>query len=188
MLHFNGDHNVTLKIPSYEDYEAIYADRFSEDTAYWADDGPQNVCKEDYCTGRLVAQNCGELLERIIVLDGKPIGTVSGRDFVDRTCQCTLGIVIANPSNWGHGYGFEAARLFLKILAAEGIGLVVLETYANNKRAQHCFHKLGFERQRVFFSAGAGRYVVQMVRRLPPLRPIGERITRDDPRWKPPRR
>lgn len=188
MLHFNGEHQISLKIPCYEDYVAIYADRFSSDTAYWADDEPQNVTEEDYACGRIIAQNCGELLERIIMLDGKPIGTVSGRDFVDRTCQCTLGVVIANPTNWGHGYGFEAVRLFLKILAAEGIGLVVLETFENNKRAQHCFTKLGFERRRVFFAPMAGRYVVQMFRRLPPLRPIGEIIPRGDPRWRPPRR
>ena len=188
MLHFNGEHNIELKIPSYADYVEIYEDRFQPDTVYWADDEPQNLTMDDYASGRLMAQSMGEIVERIILLDGIPIGTVTGRDFVDRTCQCTLGVVIANPRNWGHGYGFEAIRLFLKVLAAEGIGLVILETYANNKRAQHCFFKLGFEKKRAYYAPCSGRYVVQMYRRLPPLHPIGEVVSRNDPRWKSPRR
>ena len=188
MIRFDNTHKISLKIPSYADYVEIYEERFKPEVVYWADDEPQNLTMDDYANGRMIAQTNGEIVERIILLDGIPIGTVTGRDFVDRTCQCTLGVVIVDRRNWGHGYGFEAIRLFLKVLAAEGIGLVILETYANNKRAQHCFFKLGFQKRRAYFAPCSGRFVVQMFRRLPPLRVIGETISRDDPRWKPPRK
>lgn len=181
-------HKITLKIPDFEDYEHFYQMRFTPEVVYWADDKPQYISLEEYALERIAAQESNEIIERIIVLDGEPIGTITARDYVARTCQCTLGIVIANPACWGHGYGYEALRQFFYILSAEGIGRLFLETYANNKRAQKCFHKLGFRKKRVFFSPGSGRFIVQMIKDLPPMTPIGEVITRDDPRWRPPRR
>lgn len=162
--------------------------RFQPEVVYWADDAPHNLSLDEYAYNRLVAQSDGEIIERIITLDGEPIGTITAREFVPEISQCTLGIVIANPKYWGHGYGFEAIKLFKIILAGEGISIVVLETYANNKRAQHCFYKIGFQKRRVFFAPSTGRFIVQMYMNLAPLKAIGERITRDDPRWKPPRR
>ncbi len=162
--------------------------RFQPEVVYWADDAQHNISLEEYALGRLTAQSDGDILERIITLDGEPIGTITAREYVPRVCQCTLGIVIANPACWGHGYGFEALKQFNTILAGKGIGRVILETYANNKRAQKCFYKIGFQKKRVFFAPSTGRFIVQMVMDIPPLKVIGERITKDDPRWKPPKK
>lgn len=179
---------ITLKTPEFDDYAHFYAQRFEPGVVYWADDAPHTIPLEEYAGGRLLAQGMGEIIERIIVLDGEPIGTITARDFVKKTCQCTLGIVIASPQHWSHGYGSEALRLFLDFLAREGFALIVLETYANNTRAQRCFTKLGFRKYRVFYAAGSGRFVVQMIRKLPPPPPIGTLISPNDPHWKPPKR
>lgn len=180
--------SIRLKVPEYGDYLYIYEQRFDPHVVYWADDAPQNLTSEEYASARLTAQFTGAIIERIITLDGEPIGTVTARDFSDRTCQCTLGVVIAMPQYWGHGYGYLAIRQFLALLGAEGIGLVVLETYANNKRAQRCFQKLGFQKHRVFFAPHTGRFVVQMIRRMPPVKAIGEVIRPGDSRWKTPQK
>ena len=181
-------YRVTLKNPSYEDYAHFYDLRFKPNVVYWADDYPRQMTLDEYAMERLMAQQNGQIIERIIVVDDEPVGTITARDFIAQTCQCTLGIVIANEHYWGHGVGSQALKLFLRILSIEGIGLVVLETYANNKRAQHCFTKLGFQKRRVFFAPQAGRFVVQMLRRLSPNEAIGEKITYTDPRWKAPKR
>ena len=180
-------HKISLKVPDYSDYEHFYQNRFTPEVVYWADDGPHDISLDEYALNRLYAQSSGEILERIILLNGEPIGTVTARDFVKRVCQCTLGIVIADPACWGHGYGYAALRLFTVMLAQNGIGRVILETYANNKRAQRCFNKIGFQKKRVFFAPSAGRFVVEMYMDLHRRPAIGERISRDDPRWKPPR-
>ena len=182
----NTRHRVSLKIPSYEDYIRIYEFRFTPEVTYWADDVDPKLSMEDYAMGRLMSQNTGEVLERIIVVDGVPVGTVSARDFEAKYNRCTLGIVIANPAYWGHGYGYAALRMFNCVMADEGIGHVILETYANNKRALRCFTKLGFQKRRVFFSPSSGRFVVQMTMSLTARRPIGEVIRPGDPRWRRP--
>lgn len=178
---------VSLKIPTFEDYAHFYEKRFLDEVVYWADDEHHELSLNDYAYGRLCAQTEGEILERIIVVNGEPVGTITARDYVRRTCQCTLGIVIADPQYWGHGYGYEAIKQFTFILATKGIGRVLLETYANNKRAQGCFHKIGFRKRRVFFAPNTGRFIVQMTLDLKPPRPIGEVIRPNDPRWKKPK-
>ena len=181
-------HRVMLKIPEYGDYAQFYENRFKPNVVYWADDYPREMSLDEYALDRMMAQQNGEILERIIVVDGTCVGTITARDFIERTCQCTLGIVIADEHYWGHGYGQQALKIFLRLLATEGFGLVVLETYANNKRAQRCFIKMGFQKRRVFFAPQSGRFVVQMIRRLPPPKPIGETIAYGDPRWRAPKR
>ncbi|MBR4985222.1 MAG: GNAT family N-acetyltransferase [Proteobacteria bacterium] len=178
---------VSLKIPTFEDYAHFYEKRFLDEVVYWADDSHYEISLNDYAYGRMLAQNEGEILERIIVVNGESVGTITARDYVERTCQCTLGIVIADPACWGHGYGYEAIKQFTTILATQGIGRVILETYANNKRALNCFHKIGFQKKRVFFAPNTGRFIVQMFLNLRPPKPIGEVIRPGDPRWKAPK-
>ena len=154
-------------MPELPDYDTIYQTRFLPEVVFWADDMPRDIQIDDYGPSRMFAQQQGLMVERIIMLDDLPIGTITARDYIERTHQCTLGVVIADPKYWGHGYGTIAVRLFLKILYATGVKLVVLETYANNKRAQKCFLSLGFVKRRVYFAAGSGRFVVEMINLLP---------------------
>jgi len=157
---------IRLKLPELEDYNTLYPTRFKSEVVYWADDLSHPVPIEEYGPNRIFAQQTGVMLERIIMLDDRPIGTVTARDFISRTGQCTLGVVIADPKLWGHGYGTIAMRFFLELLYEKGFKLVVLETYANNKRAQRCFSRLGFVKHRVYFASGCGRFVLEMINRL----------------------
>lgn len=179
----NKKRRVALKIPEYSDYEYIYDSRFRDDVVYWADEGPQILSREDYAKTRMLMQHYGQVFERIIDLDGEPIGTISARPHGLST-QCILSIVIAIPEYWGHGYGSVALKLFKTLLWNEGYKVAVLETYANNKRAQRCFMKVGFCKRRAFFSGHTGRFVVEMFCRLSSPKAIGEVIKRGDPRWK----
>ena len=108
---------------------------------------------------------------------------------VSRPCerietQCILSIVIAIPELWGLGYGSVALKLFLVELWELGFKVAVLETYANNRRAQRCFTKLGFVKRRAYFSGHTGRFVLEMVCALARHRAIGEVVRPGDPRWK----
>lgn len=157
---------ITLKKPEYKDYINLYAKRFMPEVVYWADDEDPQLTKEEYASSRLEQLDDGSIFERIIMLNGHPIGTITARDLIRKSAQCTLGIVIADPEYWGHGYGTDALRQFLRLLSDQGIQIVILDTYASNKRAQHCFRRLGFEKHRVYFASVPGRFVVQMVNRL----------------------
>ena len=157
---------ITLKEPEYGDYTSLYEARFQPEVVYWADDEDPLLTMHEYADSRLASMQDGSILERIILLNGYPIGTVTARDYIKKTAQCTLGIVIVEPKYWGHGYGTEAMRQFLRLLAELGIQIVILDTYASNKRALHCFRSLGFEKHRVYFASIPGRFVVQMVHRL----------------------
>ena len=182
----NIRHRVSLKEPSYADYEHFFDMRFSDEVVYWADDGPQILSKDEYARTRLMMLRFGQVIERVIVLDGESIGTVSARPCERIETQCILSIVIAIPELWGLGYGSVALKLFLVELWELGFKVAVLETYANNRRAQRCFTKLGFVKRRAYFSGHTGRFVLEMVCALARHRAIGEVVRPGDPRWKQP--
>ena len=183
----NKKHAVTLKMPSYSDYDHLYDTRFSDEVVYWADDSPQILSRDEYARTRVMMLEFGQVTERIIVLDGEPIGTVSARPCARIEGQCILSIVIAMPQHWGYGYGSRALKQFLAELSGMGFRVAMLETYANNRRAQRCFAKLGFVKRRAYFSGHAGRFVLEMVCPLARHRAIGEVVRPGDPRWKQPK-
>ena len=123
----NIRHRVSLKEPSYADYEHFFDTRFSDEVVYWADDGPQILSKDEYARTRLMMLRFGQVIERVIVLDGESIGTVSARPCERIETQCILSIVIAIPELWGLGYGSVALKLFLVELWELGFKVAVLE-------------------------------------------------------------
>ena len=157
---------ITLKKPEFKDYVDIYHKRFQPEVVYWADDEDPQLTMEEYAESRMESQDDGSVFERIIMLDDTPIGTITARDLIRKTGQCTLGIVIADPQYWGHGYGTIALREFLGLLTRQGIQIVVLDTYASKMRAQRRFRRLGVENHRVYFASVPGRFVVQMINRV----------------------
>ena len=165
--------NVSLRVPTYDDYVTLYPYRFKEKIVYWADASDPGLSLDDFSTGRLIRQKSDSFLERIIYVGDKPVGTITARDIDHRKHCCTFGIVIVKPDYWGKGYGSVATKLFLADLSYRGIQYVYLETFRNNRRVQAVFKKFGFVARRTFFSPESGRFVVQMKAVLQPFKPIG---------------
>ncbi len=175
---------ISLKHPSYDDYASLYEKRFLPEVVYWADDCAREMTLKSYANDRIMAQDAAVMIERVILLGDRPIGTVTARDLNRQRQSCTLSIVIADPEYWGHGYGSIALGHFLTLLGIDGFKRVYLDTFSNNKRAQGCFYKHGFTKRRAYFSPPAGRYIVQMVKRLDEPQSISDLIKPGDPRWK----
>ncbi len=74
---------------------------------------------------------------------GDFIGTTELYDV--RGLEATLGIIIGERSHWSSGYGPEAMHALLGYaFDTLGLGLVRLETFGDNLRAQRAFKKVGF--------------------------------------------
>lgn len=84
----------------------------------------------------------------IIELDKRPIGEMSygrvGEDTVG------IGIKICDFSEHDKGYGkILLSMLIFSLFEDMGYKKVILDTNANNKRAQHVYEELGFRKQQV---------------------------------------
>jgi RimJ/RimL family protein N-acetyltransferase len=56
-----------------------------------------------------------------------------------------LGIVIGETTEWNKGYGRQAIRLLLQhLFASTTLERIILYTFTDNLRAQHCFAACGF--------------------------------------------
>ena len=65
-------------------------------------------------------------------------------DLVNR--KAMLGIVIGEKTYWGRGYGQEAVRLLLEYaFGLLNLNSVMLGTFAFNRRAIHCYERVGFK-------------------------------------------
>ena len=90
----------------------------------------------------------GECRRFIMEYRGIPIGETSYRRVSEDTAE--IGVDICNPTMQEHGYG----RVFLSMLFSElfdrlGFERIILDTNADNTRAQHVYELLGFQRVRV---------------------------------------
>lgn len=78
----------------------------------------------------------------------KPIGEMVYRKLEDGVCE--IGIKICEAKAQNKGIGKVILSLFLDGLFREfGFKKIVLDTNLNNKRAQHVYEQLGFQRVRV---------------------------------------
>lgn len=77
--------------------------------------------------------------------EGKHIGNCMFYDLNEYRGEAEIGILIGERSYWNKGYGKEAVDSLLKQLFSNpNIQRIYLKTLAENIRAQHCFHKCGF--------------------------------------------
>jgi RimJ/RimL family protein N-acetyltransferase len=71
-------------------------------------------------------------------------GMLFDLDLVNR--KAMLGIVIGEKAYWGQGYGQEAVRLLLEYaFNLLNLNSVMLGTFAFNRRAIHCYERVGFK-------------------------------------------
>jgi ribosomal-protein-alanine N-acetyltransferase len=78
-------------------------------------------------------------------LEGHHIGNVMYYNIDERRGEAELGITIGDKRYWGHGYGTDAVRTFLRYLFTEtNLHRIYLNTLDWNVRAQQSFKKAGF--------------------------------------------
>lgn len=77
--------------------------------------------------------------------DDTPVGRMDLFD-IDRTNgHCTFGIAIGDPQLWGHGLGTDAVNAIVDFAFGElRMERVMLDTDADNLRAQAAYRKAGF--------------------------------------------
>ncbi len=95
-----------------------------------------------------IKQDTDEDRRLIIELDKRPVGEMSysreGEDTVE------IGIKICDFSEHDKGYGkILLSMLIFSLFEDMGYKRVILDTNANNKRAQHVYEELGFRRLQV---------------------------------------
>lgn len=80
----------------------------------------------------------------IIEVDLVPIGEMSYKNIGKNIAE--IGIKICNFEKQEKGYGSSSLKLLIKALFNLGYKKIVLDTNINNKRAQHVYEKLGFNK------------------------------------------
>ena len=74
----------------------------------------------------------------------QPIGEMNWRDVGENTAE--IGIKICESVFQEQGLGRICLSLLIKELFARGFARIVLDTNLNNRRAQHVYEKLGFQK------------------------------------------
>lgn len=83
----------------------------------------------------------------IIENNNRPIGEMYYKNLGDYTAD--IGIKICEIDQQEKGYGKILLTMFIKELFAIGYEKIVLDTNFQNKRAQHVYEELGFEKVRI---------------------------------------
>lgn len=85
----------------------------------------------------------------IIEIGGARVGEMNYRFYEDGIAE--IGIKICNPAYQNQGYGTKLLKMLIEFLftdaeinARHPVRKVILDTNANNKRAQHVYEKIGF--------------------------------------------
>lgn len=81
-------------------------------------------------------------VDRIIELDGQPIGHMSAQERAEGWWE--LQIIIGEKEYWGKGYGPDAIGQFLDELRTRKTSKVYLEVRPENIRAISAYEKCGF--------------------------------------------
>ena len=88
----------------------------------------------------------------IVCFEDAAIGEMNYRDLGDGTCE--IGIKICDAAYQNRGLGKIILSLFIDGLFNErGYEKIVLDTNANNARAQHVYERLGFQKVRMNVNA-----------------------------------
>ena len=95
-----------------------------------------------------IARECDEKGRTLIIeYCGRPIGEMNYRNIGDHIAE--IGIKICEPQYQERGLGRIILSVFLKELFSAGFAKIVLDTNLKNRRAQHVYELLGFQKMRV---------------------------------------
>lgn len=153
---------LKLMAPTEAHYCELYPKRYRPEVVRWADDQPQIPELEEFLARRRSRQADPTCIERIILLDEAPIGTITAFGINRFSRDCELGVVLVDPKSWGRGLGPRAMQLFFRVLCRVGIESVHLETFVDNTRAQNAFRKVGFGVRHTYWDRDIGREIVVM--------------------------
>lgn len=162
---------LKLAIPTEAAYRSLYAARFHPAVMALADDLPTPPTLTEFLATRRDRMSDPACVERVILIDNDPAGTVTAFKVSTKTRACEVGIVLVHPHHWGQGFGPQALRPFLDLLRVMGMRRVSLETFETNTRAQAAFRKLGFVEVSRYNDLAIRQRLVVMQRTLPPLYP-----------------
>jgi len=83
----------------------------------------------------------------IIEIDDIPVGEMSSRNKGNNVAE--IGIKICNFEKQEKGNGTIFLTMLISQLFSDGYDKIILDTNANNIRAQHVYEKIGFQKIRV---------------------------------------
>ncbi|MGD9147678.1 MAG: GNAT family protein [Anaerolineae bacterium] len=98
--------------------------------------------------------------------DGTYIGNIGLHGIEHENRRAQLGVTIGNKHVWGKGYGTDAIKAVLGwAFNYLNLNRVSLTVFAYNKRAIHCYQKVGFEHEGTMRQARYvdGRYHDELV-------------------------
>jgi len=77
--------------------------------------------------------------------DDRPVGSIDLRDVDVRNGSATLGVVVGDPADTGHGYGSGAIRAIVAFGFDQlRLERIELEVFADNERARGLYERIGF--------------------------------------------
>ncbi len=96
-----------------------------------------------------IREDSDETRRRLIIeVGGNPAGEMSYRNMGGGTAE--ISIKICDPSQQDKGQGKVWLSMLIAYLFSErGFKKIILDTNVKNKRAQHVYERLGFQRRRV---------------------------------------
>jgi RimJ/RimL family protein N-acetyltransferase len=98
----------------------------------------------------------------IIEIDNKPSGEMNYRNKGNGIAE--IGIKICDFDKQEKGYGTKLLKMFIKYLFEQLLyDKIILDTKLNNRRAQHVYEKIGFEKtgideNAIYYEIKKGKY------------------------------
>lgn len=103
---------------------------------------------EDEILAKLQQESDETTRRHIIVIDKIPVGEMNYRRLNETACE--MGIKICEKAYQNKGYGTKILCLFIDgLFRICKYQRILLDTNLENKRAQHVYEKLGFEKLRI---------------------------------------
>lgn len=100
-------------------------------------------------TERIIEQiNSNDGKHRLIIeIDNLPIGEMSYHELINKNVE--IGIKICDFTKQNQGYGKVIISMLIDYLFNEDYQKIVLDTNLKNKRAQHVYERIGFQKVKV---------------------------------------